>query len=177
MKVLFDVSRVVNSVGEKTGIPRYVDSIAIGLIKIPSVTTSLCVCDALPNIPLEYEISGIKYPLVTPRKSLQNLTQLKFLHSGKLFSKSFTFARQGLQFLGGVFDTADIAGFDVIHFPVYRPLGFRTPPNTKVFVTIYDLIPVKFPHWFPKGKDIIFLGALNRLIKSDSFILCISEST
>lgn len=150
-------------------------------MKVQGLTTSFCVCDAISQIPLGCELNGIKYPLITPRKSLQNLTQIasqvESLPTGRALSKSLTMVRQGLQLLGGVFDPSDITSFDIIHFPVYRPLGFRTPPNTKTFVTIYDLIPVKFPHWFPKGKGINFLRALNRLVKSDSFVLCISEQT
>lgn len=48
---------------------------------------------------------------------------------------------------------SDVAGFDIVHYP-YFDLFFRTLPIRKgkpTVVTVHDLIPLKFPSYFPPG--------------------------
>lgn len=47
----------------------------------------------------------------------------------------------------------DLSGFDVVHYPYFDPF-FLTLPVVKAkptIVTVHDLIPFKFPEYFPRG--------------------------
>lgn len=47
----------------------------------------------------------------------------------------------------------DLSGFDVVHYPYFDPF-FLTLPVVKTkptIVTVHDLIPFKFPEYFPRG--------------------------
>jgi len=42
--------------------------------------------------------------------------------------------------------------------------------------TVYDLIPILFPHYFNWGEDLTVRTVIEQLT-SETFVLCISEST
>ena len=66
---------------------------------------------------------------------------------------------------------------DLYHSPFYLiPASLRAHPNLKRVLTIYDLIPVMFPHFFD-GKMETFFREILSSIDPDTWITCISQST
>lgn len=49
--------------------------------------------------------------------------------------------------------TSDLSKYDLIHYPYFDPffLTLQIIRNCKIIVTVHDLIPIKFPKYFPKG--------------------------
>jgi glycosyltransferase involved in cell wall biosynthesis len=47
----------------------------------------------------------------------------------------------------------DLKFFDLIHYPYFDPFFLTLPinKNKNTVVTVHDLIPIKFPEYFPKG--------------------------
>jgi len=67
-----------------------------------------------------------------------------------------------------------IESFDLVHYPYFDPFFPTLPRRGRIplVVTIHDLIPLKFPHYYPPGirGKIRWLGQKNRLKKVDAII-------
>lgn len=48
---------------------------------------------------------------------------------------------------------ADLSGFDLVHYPYFDPFFLTMPflKKIKTVVTVHDLIPLRFPDYFPRG--------------------------
>mgnify|MGYP001570429698 FL=1 len=48
---------------------------------------------------------------------------------------------------------SDFSAFDIVHYPYFDPFFLTLPIIKKkpTVVTVHDLIPLKFPKYFPKG--------------------------
>ncbi len=104
--------------------------------------------------PIDYLSSTHFYPLV--RHSLPTIKRLR--EKTALNRKSLT-------------------GFDVIHSPFYPLPVFERPQSGLARVlTVYDLIPIKFPDYFEAGICERTVHTLKTLTPDD-WLLCISEST
>ncbi len=75
-----------------------------------------------------------------------------------------------------LFSIADLKALEIslYHSPFY-PIPLEVS-NCRKIITIYDLIPVKFPVFFGNREDSLIRGCLESITESD-FISCISEST
>ncbi|MEZ4598904.1 MAG: glycosyltransferase family 1 protein [Syntrophotaleaceae bacterium] len=62
-------------------------------------------------------------------------------------------------------------------FPVFRPVleNFQRVGVKSCFL-VYDLIPVLYPHWFPKGMSAVFSNWLEAVSAHADSLLCISAS-
>jgi glycosyltransferase involved in cell wall biosynthesis len=179
LRVLFDVSRYVASgAEERSGIPRYIENVAAGL-HAAGVDLGLCACEALPDLPAAVDLRGESMPLLGPRPLLRSLNRwagrvrrTRLRPAGGVVSA----LRAGAQLCAGPFAPAATASYDILHFPVYLPVGLRPPSRSRVFLTVYDLIPVRHPEWFPPGKGAYIRRALGRAV-GGAYVVCISEAT
>ncbi len=72
---------------------------------------------------------------------------------------------------------ADISAMDIFHSPFFSiPQGIRDAPKLRKFITIYDLIPVKYPRFFNQD-NLDHFKAILKSIGNDTKIICISNST
>jgi glycosyltransferase involved in cell wall biosynthesis len=70
-----------------------------------------------------------------------------------------------------------LARYDIIHSPFFPlPSLSRQKTGPIRFLTVYDLIPLKYPHWFDPGVSEIQKRALSSLTARD-WIFCISDCT
>jgi glycosyltransferase involved in cell wall biosynthesis len=69
-----------------------------------------------------------------------------------------------------------IETFDVIHSPFYPLPEYVVGTGLSRFLTIYDMVPILFPHLCKPGIRALFSRILASL-RPDDWVLCISEST
>ena len=75
----------------------------------------------------------------------------------------------------GVEPAAD-AGLDIYHIPAGPPPAWTHRPGLRRFVTVYDLMPLVCPEFFPPVAARHMRAVLDRITPRD-WVLCISEST
>jgi len=78
---------------------------------------------------------------------------------------------------------SDLSKYDVVHFTRFNPffisVPFTKPENTKFILTIYDLIPLIYPKYYPSGikGKIRFLVNKYLIKKNIDAIITISETS
>lgn len=65
---------------------------------------------------------------------------------------------------------------DLIHFPEPKIL-YGKRPNVPIVLTIHDVMPILFPHYFPKKSRIMMERFLPRFIRDADAITCPSHQT
>lgn len=78
------------------------------------------------------------------------------------------------------FGKADLAKYDLVHFPYFHPFFLTIPSKApaKLIVTIHDLIPLIYPDHYPPGiKGKLRLIAQRRRIQKAEGIITISETS
>ena len=81
------------------------------------------------------------------------------------------------------FSNSDLSGFNILHYQFFHPffisLPWQKPKNTKIVLTVHDLIPLIFPKHYPGG----IRGSLRFLIqkflvkKNVDVLITISETS
>ncbi len=188
MKIIYDIS--VLGMGHvdsraRSGIFRVVENVLLGLAASPECEVSLC-ATRVPLYALRYldaEPRLADLPLVQGR-----LDAHREIHAMTKAGKDRALADRVISGLvqkaywrvhpffsplqPGVLDRHDI-----YHSPFHSiPKQVRRAKRVKKFLTVYDLIPVKFPHLFTKDILTTFRRALAD-IGPDTWVLCISEAT
>lgn len=78
----------------------------------------------------------------------------KFRGTGTYGEELFRWLKRGDEVdISRVDYASDLSGYDVVHYPYFDPF-FLTLPVVKIkptIVTVHDLIPFKFPQYFPRG--------------------------
>jgi glycosyltransferase involved in cell wall biosynthesis len=75
------------------------------------------------------------------------------------------------------FSEDDALGFEVLHSPFHSLPSIHVHSQSPVrILTVYDLIPIKFPHFFEASTIEMFARTIASLDKRD-WALCISENT
>ena len=70
-----------------------------------------------------------------------------------------------------------IAKSNLYHSPYFAiPKQIQDAKNLKKLITIHDLIPIKYPHFFENKTDNVVHQIINS-IQTDNFVVCVSEST
>ena len=67
-------------------------------------------------------------------------------------------------------------GVDLIHFPEPQIL-YGKRPNVPFVLTIHDVMPLKFPEFFPKKHTLMMRHFLPRYLREADGIICVSEAT
>lgn len=88
-----------------------------------------------------------------------------------------------LKIPGVDFSKADLSKFDVLHYTSFHPffisLPWQKPRNTKIVLTIHDLIPLIYPKHYPGGIKGGIRLAINKFLirKNVDAIITISETS
>ena len=190
MKVLYDIS--VLGYGHqvaraRTGVFRVVEEVALGLAGRREVELHLCASEA-PELALGYlrdapALAAKPLAMRAGRRALYarllGLTERVDASSG-LGALPWRAARKPLHLLCRALDPLDdraVRAADLYHSPFFAlPARVRRAARLARFLTVYDLIPVKFPHYFAFGEDAVVRRALASLGPED-WALCISEHT
>jgi glycosyltransferase involved in cell wall biosynthesis len=201
MNVLYDIS--VLGIGHhthraRTGIFRVIENLACELSKSSECNINFCttgspfrLLQVLDYLECNPQLS--KVPLIHSKKHLNSnrnyydrylsLTQKteNSTEQKKLFLKvirkllGYTNIINNLSYKG--IPNECLNDFNVFHSPFeVIPSQIRKKRNIKSFLTVYDLIPILFPHFFSFNEVAKVGKALNNL-NSDSWIFCISNST
>jgi glycosyltransferase involved in cell wall biosynthesis len=167
----------------RTGVFRVVEQLAIGLQKEPDLNLFYACEDNLPDSLLMLN-------------ELKPSTQYDFLHSQtqirsakfknaiyQLFPKN-SIPQKGLRKIfhtisgyNSLLDENKFSKIDIFHSP-YLPFSAQVLANNSVkkIMTIHDLIPIKFPHFFEEGHTKILQETIKSIPK-DGFVTCVSEAT
>ncbi|EMI15315.1 mannosyltransferase B, partial [Rhodopirellula maiorica SM1] len=103
--------------------------------------------------PIRYLASTHLYPLVRP-----TLPLIEYLRTQTTFNSKLTH------------------GFDILHSPFNALPDLPSQRSLTRFLTVYDLIAIKFPHLFEPEACERFQHTINA-IRSEDWVLCISEWT
>lgn len=196
MRVLFDVSVLgaghVHNLS-RTGIFRVAEKILFGLIEADECSVSLCAsgshlraaqaqlyCSANPHLDAQRFVT---------RRYIQDLSlKLYTLHHrsleksehglGSYFLRGMCFyIMMSLNVFPPRFRRDRLSGYNIFHSPFYPlPDETRSIRGLKRFLTIYDLIPLRFPHYFAADMS-PFLKTVVKSIHPEDWVFAISEST
>lgn len=197
IEVLFDISMLGdhNVPHYRTGIYRTVENLARGLAASPECKLTFCIGPEV-DVPFEHLTRHAQLHLVPlaistslriRRRLHQSITHLtRSIEASK--SISGRFYRKGTRkLLYHAYQTArshsipvddkTLARSDIFHSPCNAiPTQMRIASNLKRFLTIYDLIAIRWPELFEK----IISDSMTRVLESlgpEDFSLCISQST
>lgn len=175
----------------RAGIFRTVERVALGLAERPEVTLSLCASRhralawgylrdsgpfagrRLATSPLATHASDRFYALSEEIKRPEQ--------GAKVWQKArrkgwWAFLRAG-ELAGGAVPSDALEGADLYHSPFFPfPPEGRSARRLPRVLTVYDLIPVKFPHFFGARERADLTWAIRQLRPAD-WALCISEAT
>ncbi|MDX2099454.1 MAG: glycosyltransferase family 1 protein [Leptolyngbyaceae cyanobacterium bins.59] len=94
----------------------------------------------------------------------------------KLLRKPLFLAYRSMMALNPL-DPASLRWADLYHSTFYPfPDRVRDYPNLQCVLTLYDLIPILYPHFFQANDDVVLKAVLASL-KPQDWVLCISQST
>ncbi len=197
MRVLYDVS--VLGIGHtnpraKTGIFRVVENLANGLADEDKVNLNFCAHVSLEvtNASVDYlhshpTLSDIVF--LTPgwqkdivrkiTKLIDDTNQNKEISFGmKVVRKTLFHTSSLLSSSTKYFVSAErLNDIDVFHSPFHSiPEYIHSCKQIKKILTVYDLIPVLYPHFFQFTEDSLVKSALTGL-QSDNWVTCISHAT
>ena len=207
MKVLYDISVLgvgqYNPLA-RTGVARVVENVAYGLADSKECDLSFCqslsfevlkACLAyrqinprLKNIPLVHSrlLSTIHNKLTELHFLLDTSNKINNGDGGeteynvllKEVMQSLEKNVKQVEAYSSLPEVDKVSETDIFHatfFPI--PEQIRKAKNTKVFLTVYDLIPILYPHFFKENRKtqrtIDSVGSLN----TDDWVFCISEAT
>jgi len=202
MNVLYDIT--VLGMGQqqkisRTGVFRVVDNVAINLLQNSGVQLTLC-ADTSLNVtafacqyinetksyknasflyPPDYtkRLKYLNYQNLILQKLIQNNSNIKL--SEKIWLKSNL---KRIQFLNKLTSTESISKKEIQKHSIYHSPFFAISNNIKsaglksIFLTVYDLIPIKYPHFFEEKMTWSVKNALSN-ITPETWVFCISNST
>ncbi|MFB2896072.1 glycosyltransferase family 4 protein [Aerosakkonemataceae cyanobacterium BLCC-F50] len=191
MKVVYDLSRQAKDFyATKSGLFRYAENLALGLAKSPECDLKFCAGlsieawqKSLSYLKANSEFQGIPFisqetEQITGGK-LYQLMQKTIKSTHKLgFRRTRILEDNFLNLISLTFPSInpkDLADREIYHSPFYGiPKQVEQCKNIKKFLTVHDLIPIRFPQFCPEIQTIEQKKILGRL-NSDSWIICVSE--
>lgn len=198
MNVIYDISVLAQArryVNARTGIFRVVDNVARGLAASAELDLKFCVSegtnDPVGFLSADLELGGVGLAVsASTRFSLSlyshvhRLTDRLSSGSSGVSSASQRALRKGLYHLaefssrhGRILRKEDLAVAEIYHSPFASiPREARAARYIKRFLTVYDLIPVLAPEFFPSELSSGIPRILESLSSGD-FALCISQNT
>ena len=197
ISVLYDVSFLAGHdvPGHRTGIYRVVEQLARGLAASPDCNLTFCVAAELDKsfehlasdrylsgIPLAMSKSGqarrkLHDELEQMTRSIETASsEVRRLYKRAQRKIAYQFYQTAVARAVPV-DRKTLAAADVFHSPYHAlPKQMREAPHLKKFLTVYDLIALRWPHLFEPGVKDVISNAIGSLAPTD-FALCISEAT
>jgi len=196
MKVIYDIS--VLGMGyyhlhARTGIFRVVENIAHGLAVSEDCDLSFCTSLSLENLnqSIDYLQSNEKLNTVTfisPGIEKDIYKNLKLFITTinnkpkpgfllKVMWKVLGYASRVIEAKTQLLDVRFISAQDVFHSPFHPiPKYLSKEKQLKIFLTVHDLIPILFPHFFEFNEYPLIKKSLISL-SSEHWITCISQAT
>lgn len=192
MKVLFDstvmaLALLENIAMHKTGIYRYADNLASHLQQLPDVELAfysmldrkerarwkdrIDQSEALKEIPLLNHYHPLKNRMDHAKARLGDAKAFKKILL-KSLCESYRLLMSSSSYLMGNVGSQDI------YYSPYHPLPkrVRAKKDLNCFVTIHDLIPLKYPHFFKVDKR-SFFDSIFKKARPNDFFIAASEST
>ena len=198
MNVLYDIT--VLGMGQqqkmsRTGVFRVVDNLAINLLQNPEVQLTLCADTAINvtdfacryiNETKSYQNAAFLYPPDYNKRlkylNQQNLIFQKLIQNNsniKLTEKIWLkYNLKKIQFLNKLTSTESISKKDIQKYSIYHSPFFAISNNIKstglksIFLTVYDLIPIKYPRFFEEKMTWSVKNALSN-ITPETWVFCI----
>lgn len=187
MKVVYDVSLFgINYHSSKSGLCRVAENIARGLIE--SKKCDLTFCNTLS---LNIWVNSLKYLEANPdfartpfiNQEIAQSSHIKFYNLIYKFIKSENLLNL-LEYKFQPLSLTELKGKDIFHSLYHQlPKQVKSVKKLKKFLTVHDLIPIFYPHFFNLDKNLSgfhknfnLKQALNSL-DTDTWILCVSHST
>ena len=184
MKTIFDIS--VLGMGyyypkSRTGVHRVVENLATGLV---TDNLAFSAIESLPGA-MRYAQSRWRNPFVhtDSELSLANAENklLRFTSPNSFPEKAIraSFRKIRSVFLPDQFqlNTRQLAHYKLFHSPYFPiPKVVQQHPTLRPVLTIHDLIPIRFPHFFGNETNHIVEQIVKSLPQS-GFAICVSEAT
>jgi len=200
LRLLYDISVLGNghaNVLARTGIYRVAENVALGLVDSAQVAMELCACSSLELYfhARDFHAESARFrplPFSTPPRPrtlehrlqyavVENTLKHGYAHLNTRIMRKFT--RMAFPRSTGampLFDPASAEAAQIYHSPNFPiPEAMRAYPNLQCFLTVYDLIPIKFPHFFGELAGRMKAGSEQTLgsLRPEDWVLCISEAT
>jgi len=203
IKVAYDISvlgRCFTNPASRTGLYRVIGEILQELNKKPGIKlTSMGLCDPkvvfgseLSSLYIKYFRNDLQLDFVDAYQSrfglknfYHNLIELQYTQDSSKTSKSsgvYKLIRgllklaSYLQYIDG-YNVFDPNCYDVFHSPYFKLPPIALTRNLSRVLTIYDLIPVKYPEFSSRVIDNIFKQILESIDYEKDWIICISDYT
>jgi glycosyltransferase involved in cell wall biosynthesis len=167
----------------RTGVFRVVEQLAIGLQNQKELNLFYACEDNLPDslLMLNELKPSTKFDFLHSNKQIKSA---KFKNSIYQFFPKNSIPQKGLRKIfhsisgyNSLLDEHLFPKIDIFHSP-YLPFSEQVLANQSVkkIMTIHDLIPIKFPHFFEEGHTKILQETI-KSIPNDGFVTCVSEAT
>jgi glycosyltransferase involved in cell wall biosynthesis len=196
MKILYDVSWL--GFGHynrpaRTGIFRVIENLAYGLAASEECELNFCASFSLDylNYSIDYWQAHPKFrdiPFIYPgvatdiHKSLKSFqNKIRKQPDANLWLKSLQlplhYLTRAIEKSTQLLSSKDLPGKDIFHSPYFPlPEFLKKRKELKRFLTVHDLIPILFPHFF-KYKEDQMLKRIMQSLTSDDWVICVSQST
>ncbi len=197
MKILYDLASFLpiyleSSKSARTGVYRYVQHLALGLIGSPDAEMTFCSSrrtereeEWLTHYKHLRDIGACPYiKQEKPKFLFEKVSQLKDTINQSRYAKS-PFVKTGRELLCILEKWAKPLPLDCskahhwdIFFSAYHPIPrqLKSSSSLKLFVTIHDLIYKRYPQYFSVDKRSFFKHLIQKKTK-DQFFFCVSQST
>ena len=196
IRVLYDISMLGahGNPSYRTGIYRTVENLAKGLAASPECDLTFCIGPGveadfkhLKDAQLDRVPFAVSTPLRIRRRLQQSITNLTRgidttqSETARLYRKGtrklLYYAYETARSRSIPVDSKTLERADIFHSPFHViPSQMRNASNIKRFLTVYDLIAIRWPELFEATVNVFLTQTLNSLGPED-FSLCISEST
>jgi glycosyltransferase involved in cell wall biosynthesis len=197
MKILYDIS--VLGIGHyhspaRTGIFRVIENLANGLADSEEVDLNFCATLSLETVnqTIDYlqanpkKLSDVLFSTPGWQKNvirkitdlINNINQKENINiNSKVIRKFFYSAANIIDQNTRIVNNNQLANIDLFHSPFHPiPEYIQLTKKTKKVLTVYDLIPILYPHFFGFNDDTLVKKGLNSL-KLDNWVTCISHAT
>jgi glycosyltransferase involved in cell wall biosynthesis len=195
IRVLYDlglVSSLHRDQNSLTGIFRVALNVPINLLHLDNLKLTFCTTNLVDDVegyvrkhprlkeasvafsrsqrflaPMDKALDGM-LSFQTARK-IRGLGHIRhYLHVAKLILNQKCFP---------IIPVENLSDFHLYHSP-FLPIPGKILENGKIhkFLTVYDLIPIKFPQWFA-GSETKILSQVIENVRKGAWAVCISEST
>ncbi|SMP55936.1 Glycosyltransferase involved in cell wall bisynthesis [Neorhodopirellula lusitana] len=170
----------------RTGVFRVTDRLARFLLQRDDIDLNWIVSgntDVLPElVQLIQDDPSLKRPIQASLRRRKCIAQAKKIFdylAAKGLQSQLHWLTSSLASMqsNSTFSACAVSEADILHSPYHAlPELDQSPKRPIGFLTVHDLIPIRFPEWFAVGAKQRLLKALASLTPDD-WVLCISEST
>ncbi|MCK4795991.1 MAG: glycosyltransferase family 4 protein [Spirochaetes bacterium] len=167
----------------RTGVFRVVENILFGLLDIEDIDLILfsnieMLSGSLKYLEFKKELENIQAIFLKEKLEGKEFINKPILRRSKrIIIKFINSFYKFYNYNNGKYDLRILKNSNIFYSP-YFPIPEMMQRNSKIkkIITIYDLIPIKYPQYFMKNHIINFKKIIDS-IKKDTWVTCISKST